>query len=94
MLAFLCDLPVSKRAALALGRGKRVEFLAYALLGTVANDKPVPVASCAGMTLYRHGSPALHPRSAIIEAERARNRQLASPRRLGTGHCHMIARAD
>lgn len=94
ILAFLGDLPVSKSAALALGRGKRVEFLAYTILGSVANDKLIPVAACVGMTPYRHGSPAQHPRSTIIGTERARDRELASHGRLSAGHCRMIARAD
>jgi hypothetical protein len=38
------------------------------------NDKPIPVASRAGMTLCRQSSPALHTRSAIIHTERARDR--------------------
>lgn len=72
--AFLCDLPVSKRAALTLGRSKGVEFLAYALLAQVANDKPISVALRAGMTLCRQSSPAPHPGGAVIETERAGDR--------------------
>jgi hypothetical protein len=75
MLVLLRDRPIGKRAALALGCRERVEFLADAGRVPIADHKPAVFEARHGSAETGQRTPSLHPCGAIVDAERARDRE-------------------